>query len=340
MKRLGAYISSRADTWASSLHFTKGCFVYYEYITGIECSRINIWRLDALLDQAPDEVIYLRSPDHLKAHIEPHESWANHHISYHDRIYRIRNMACRYARDLDIEIIDALAVDAVDHYETWSHEGHHSAIQFLKESKLTDLIHYKKPNLTMPDTVGDMIKEEIKKSIEQAVMKDILYGTGSFTTNADPFKVVKIAEKETTMEKNMTLTDKFMKSIDGISITSTHASIQNGPCKCDIYYPEIKITPKIAEELMVILLDMEKNWTNKVIFNPEKGTTSIACRKRTITVKCKDAEFSFLTGYMMARCKTLHGCDDYNWFNKIMNHRKTHIEYATPERPKRGGKKS
>lgn len=318
MKKLGAYISPHADTASSSPYFTKGCFVYYEYVSDAYrdiLPQVKIWRLDANFNQQPDEVILLKSPSELKEHIATCDTWTNRHISYRDRTYHIRNMKCRFTTFPDIEVIDELSVDAVDHYESWRLSGH-GALQFLKDAKLA--LVYKRQELTlddfaMPNTACAMIKEAIKKGIEQETK---------------------------TMEKNITLTDKFMKCIDGISITSTHASIQNGPCKCDIYYPEIKITPKIAEELMVILLDMEKNWTNKVIFNPEKGTTSIAWRKCTITVKCKDAEFSFLIGYMMARCKTLHGCDDYNWFNKIMNHRKTHIEYATPERPKRGGKKS
>lgn len=365
MKRLGAYISPNADTESSSPYFTKGCFVYYEY-DSYNCSHINIWRLDALLHQQPDEIIFIKSPDEVKDHIEPRETWANHCISYHDRLYRIRNMACRYTRFPDIEIIDALALDAVDdHKLTWRHEGS-SVIQFLKEAKLTDLV-YKKPvihidyskarpvtafnDLVMPSAFDDMIKEEFKKSLEKSVLNSI-HGIGGFTTNPDPFKVVKIAEKETkTMEKKkMTETDAFLKHMDGITITSTYSKLDFGNFGDPyyIYYPEIEITENMADTLLTVLLMAKREYIHKVVFNPEKGTTTITKRfdDDVVTVRCKDAKFDYILGYEMARTKMYLGSDDYNWFNKIKNHRKTHIEYT--EKPtelkakrtsKKGGKK-
>lgn len=347
MKRLGAYISPHADTWASSPYFTKGCFVYYEHDSNNYIApQVKIWRLDANVNQNPDEIILLKSPDELKKHIEPREAWANHHISYRDRTYRIRNMACKINYFPDIEIIDELSVDAVDHYETWKYVGP-NAIHFLKDAKLTDLIHYRKPKITLNDWVtqsafDDMIKKEIQKSIEKETLNSI-YGMGGFTTNPDPFKVVKIAEKETkTMEKKMTETDAFLKDLDEITIASTYSKLD---CGCGkpyyIYYPEMEITEDIADTLLTILLMAKRDFIHKVVFNPEKGTTTLYRNygKNMITVRCRDGKFDYILGYEMARSKMYIGADDYNWFNKIKNHRKTHIEY-TEKKNKKGGKKS
>lgn len=365
MKRLGAYISPHADTAASSPYFTKGCFVYYEYSPCFanRMSRIDIWRLDANFNQKPDETIFLKSPSELKEHIATCETWSNHYISYNDQTYRIRDMKCRFTRFPDIEVIDELTVDAVDHYKTWKHEDS-SAHRFLKEAKLVDLelktkVDYirKRPVTAFNDLVMPVtIKEELKKSLEQDVMKSALnscYGMyGSFTTNPDPFKVVKIVEKETkTMEKKkMTQTDVFLKDIDSITITSTYSKLDFGCGKpYYIYYPEMEITEDIADTLLTVLLMAKRDFIHKVIFNPEKGTTVLYRNydKRTITVRCRDGEFDYILGYEMAKSKMHIGADDYNWFNKIKNHRKTHIEYTEkkPTEPKakrtskKGGKK-
>ena len=325
MKKLGAYISLHADT----PYFTKGCFVYYEYDEGLNQNitpHVHIWRLDTNIHQDPDEVIYLKSPDELKKHIEPHEAWAKHYISYHNETYRIRNMTCRYARLADAEIIDELTVDAVDHYETWRHEDS-DAYRFLKEAKLVDLelktnIDYtrKRPiasfnDLVMPSTIDDMIKEELKKSLEQDVMKSALnscYGTGGFTTNTNPFKVVKIAEKETkTMEKRMTVTDAFLKNLDGITITSTYSKLDFAS-PYYIYYPEMEITEDMADTLLTVLLMAKKDFIKKIVFNPEKGTTTISgMGGDPVTVRCRDGEFDYILGYEMARSKRYIGVDDY-----------------------------
>lgn len=375
MKKLGAYISPRADTASSSPYFTKGCFVYYEYVTDRKFNNevsifINIWRLDAKLNQNPDEIIVLRSPDDVRKHIEPNEKWFNHNIVYRDRLYRIKNMECRLTRFPDIEIIDELTVESIDHYagETWRHDGS-SVYQFLKEAKLVDLktkVDYVRTrpitafnDLTMPDeltgdqykpwctAIDNMIKEELKKSLEQYVMKSALnscYGMGGFTTNPNPFKVAKIAEKETkTMEKKkMTQTDLFLKDIDNITITSTYSKLDFGCGKpYYIYYPEMEITEDIADTLLTVLLMARKDFIHKVVFNPEKGTTALSKNwgKEMVTVRCKDGEFDYILGYEMARSKRYIGADDYNWFNKIKNHRKTHIEYTEKKPTKKGGKK-
>ena len=347
MKRLGAYISPLADTASSSPYFTKGCFVYYECSPRFtnRIPHIDIWRLDANFNQQPDEVIFLKSPSELKEHIATCETWVNHHISYRDRTYRIRDIKCRFTRFPDIEVIDELWVDTVDGHETWKH-GDTSAYQFLKEAKLTDFV-YKRPEFLFKDLVmPDIIKEDYK------IMMNSIYGMGGFTTNPDPFKVVKIAEekKETeTMEKKMTVTDSFLKNLKDITITSTYSKLDHGfGDPYYIYYPETEITEDIADTLLTVLLMAKREYIHKVVFNPEKGTTTISKSfGDPVTVRCRDGEFDYILGYEMARSKMYIGADDYNWFNKIKNHRKTHIEYTEkPTEPKakrtskKGGKKS
>ncbi|MBP5596434.1 MAG: hypothetical protein J6Y02_13690 [Pseudobutyrivibrio sp.] len=355
MKKLGAYISPRADTASSSPYFTKGCFVYYEYASnyhGDIAPHINIWRLDAQITQNPDEVILLKSIDEFKKHIEQYDRLFNHYISYHDRLYRIRNITCRYARLADAEIIDELSVDAIDTHETWIHDSS-SVYQFLKEAKLTDNIYKQskfkidytraRPITAFPDTVSDMIKEDYK------IMMNSYYGMGGFTTipRLSPEEIGKLFDsknKETkTMEKNkMTDTDRFLKDIDSITITSTYSKLDFGCGKPHyIYYPEMEITEDIADTLLTVLLMAKRDFIHKVVFNPEKGTTMLYRNydKCTITVRCRDGEFDYILGYEMAKSKMYIGADDYNWFNKIKNHRKTHIEYTEKKPTKKGGKK-
>jgi hypothetical protein len=95
---------------------------------------------------------------------------------------------------------------------------------------------------------------------------------------------------------------------------------------------------------------MRHAFIHKLIFNPKRGTTTIKFRCESVTVRCNevdDTEFDFVMGFVMANMKREFGSDDYNWFNKIKNHRKTHIEYTEkkPTEPKakrtskKGGKK-
>lgn len=152
------------------------------------------------------------------------------------------------------------------------------------------------------------------------------------------------------MEKKMTETDRFLKILNGITITSTYSKLDHGVMGDPyyIYYPEMEITEDMADTLLTVLLMAKRDFNHKVIFNPEKGTTTIRNRfGDPITVRCKDAKFDYILGYNMARSKMCLGSDDYNWFNKIKNHRKTHIEYTEkkPTEPKakrtskKGGKK-
>lgn len=151
------------------------------------------------------------------------------------------------------------------------------------------------------------------------------------------------------MEKKMTDTDIFLKNLNGITITSTYSKLDHGHGKpYYIYYPETEITEDIADTLLTVLIMAKRDYIKKVVFNPEKGTTAIARTSDgyTTTVKCNDGKFDYILGYEMARSKMYFGSNDYNWFNKIKNHRKTHIEYTekptepkTKKASKKGGKK-
>lgn len=202
------------------------------------------------------------------------------------------------------------------------------------------------------DPIPNTIKEELKKSLEQDAMKSALnscYGMGGFTTRTisleeiqEMFDNIHSKNKETkTMEKKMTDTDKFLKSLNDITITSTYTRLKYGFADpYYIYYPKMEITEDIADTLLTVLLMAYRDYIHKVIFNPEKGTTTIfRSSDCSTTVRCKDAEFDYILGYEMARSKRHLGSDDYNWFNKIMNHRKTHVQY-TEKKTKKGGKKS
>lgn len=198
------------------------------------------------------------------------------------------------------------------------------------------------------DTISGTISNEIKKA-QQKMMEEILLKEGyhgGFTTKTDPFTIVKMLpheEKETkTMEKKMTETDSFLKRLNGITITSTYSKLDHG---CGrpyyIYYPKMEITEDIADTLLTVLLMAKREYIHKIVFNPEKGTTTIYRNysNSSVTVKCRDSEFDYILGYDMARTKLYLGSDDYNWFNKIKNHRKTHIEYTEKKPTKKGGKK-
>lgn len=254
---------------------------------------------------------------------------------------------CGYSHDVEIYNIE---------YIIWDHTSDQMPVEILMKSPMlnrklklthTDYILKWLSRCSVPRTKYNQIqidigkidyKEELKKSALNS-----FYGIGGFTTNPDPFKVVKIAEKETeTMEKKMTETDAFLKHINGITITSTYSKLNFGNFGDPyyIYYPEMDITEDIADTLLTVLLMAKREYIHKVVFNPEKGTTTIYSNYNgPVTVRCKDAEFDYILGYNMARTKMFVGSDDYNWFNKIKNHRKTHIEYTEKKPTKKGGKK-
>lgn len=362
MKKLGIYISSFADTAASSPYLTKGSFVYYE-LTGLS---LRIWcpSKEALIHKKPEEIIFLRSQDDITRHvISIYDAWTDYYMLYNGTIYRMKSIQFNVDYMADCQVIDDLNFDSIDGHETCNFSGD-DALRILYKSKAvgldikTSYSHWKpiRPykhevltkqdleNILMPDSLAATITEDIKKQQEKW-FKDLCNSYyGGFTTKTDPFTIVKMLpheEKEIkTMEKKMTETDTFLKRLNGITITSTYSKLDHGCGKpYYIYYPEMDITEDMADTLITVLLMAKRDYTHKVVFNPEKGTTTVYNNFGSETVKCKDCEFDYILGYNMARLKVFLGCDDYNWFNKIKNHRKTHIQYTEKKPTKKGGKK-
>lgn len=120
----------------------------------------------------------------------------------------------------------------------------------------------------------------------------------------------------------------FLQNIEYMEVSAKRSilEVKNRIKSYAIYYPEMEITDSIADELIFILIDMYNNRTNhKVIFNPEKGTTTVELGGYFATVKCHgDDKFSFSKGYLAALAKaSRHG--KMNWLSEIKNHRKVHI---------------
>ena len=264
---------------------------------------------------------------------------------------------CRYSHDVEIYNIE---------YIIWDHTSDQMPVEILMKSPMlnrklklthTDYILKWLSRCSVPKTKYNQIqidyKEELKKTIRNSC-----YGVAGFTTTNDfvSNRILSVNEaleiwenknKETkTMEKKtMTETDTFLQHINGITITSTYSKLDFGRFGDPyyIYYPEMEITEDMADTLLTVLLMAKRDYIHKIVFNPEKGTTTIHCNhNEPVTVRCKDCEFDYILGYNMARSKMYLGSDDYNWFNKIKNHRKTHIEYTEPKTKKtskKGGKK-
>ena len=279
---------------------------------------------------------------------------------------------CRYSHDVEIYNIE---------YIIWDHTSDQMPVEILMKSPMlnrklklthTDYIlnwlsrcsvprtKYNQiridkeiPKTVVPSTVefGEMIREEFYKALEKEEQKlELEKSLEKSALKMDPFTIVKMLpheEKETkTMEKKtMTETDTFLQHINGITITSTYSKLDFGRFGDPyyIYYPETDITEDIADTLLTVLLMAKRDYIHKIVFNPEKGTTAIHCNHdEPVTVRCRDGEFDYILGYNMARTKLYLGSNDYNWFNKIKNHRKTHIEYTEPKAKKtskKGGKK-
>ena len=120
----------------------------------------------------------------------------------------------------------------------------------------------------------------------------------------------------------------FLKNIEYLEVSAKRSILEATTRRKSyaIYYPEMEITDSIADELIFILIDMYNNGpTHKVIFNPEKGTTTVELSGYPATVKCHgDDKFSFSKGYLAACVKaSRHG--KMNWLSEIKNHRKVHI---------------
>lgn len=363
MKKLGAYING--DTYGSDTILEQNTFVWYEVVKrltesiGRDVYEVSIWSLKGGYPNGrkPDAKLKTTNTELIKNTVIPIKDVVDKYcIEWEDRTWRICEYTGCYDYNHDYELSKTLHIEhIVSNLHHWSWEGE-LAMTTLKNATVSRV--YGKPKITlndyaMPSAFDDMIKEELKKSLEQYAMKTALnscYGTGGFTTNIDPFKTNDFlakrfnlpAEKETkTMEKKMTETDRFLKSLNDITITSTYSKLKHGFADpYYIYYPEMEITEDIADTLLTVLLMAKRDYNHKVVFNPEKGTTTVYRHDvEPITVKCKDCKFDYILGYEMAKSKMYIGADDYNWFNKIKNHRKTHIQYTEKKPTKKGGKK-
>lgn len=363
MKKLGAYIGD--NLYGDTAYVERNTFVWYEVdarssriSSGINVYKVSIWSLKGGYPNGrkPDAMYSTTNPRSIEDVIIPIKEVADKYcIEWENNgPWKIKECMFYYDYGYDYERITTLKVDQFgsNNYSHWEWEGER-AFSILRNAKVNPIIYrkakltaadmYNFSSLTMPETIDDMIKKQLKESLEKSALNSF-YGMGGFATNPDPFKVVKIAEKETkTMEKKtMTETDSFLKHINGITITSTYSKLDFGNFGDPyyIYYPEMEITEDIADTLLTVLLMAKREYIHKVVFNPEKGTTTIYSNyDGPVTVRCKDAEFDYILGYNMARTKMWVGSDDYNWFNKIKNHRKTHIEYTEKKPTKKGGKK-
>lgn len=354
MKKLGAYIGR---SWAE---VEQNTFIWYEVLRQLtprideNVYDVEIWSLKGGYPNGrkPDIKFTTTNPQLIDNTVIPLKDVPHkYYIEWEDQTCRIDNCTvyCDYPNEHECISSLSFSQGFPDNSIHWRADGER-AMSVLKNATVS--------------TVDNMIKNELKKSIEQEVMKDVLYGTGGFTTTNDfisnrvlsvneALKIWENKNKETkTMEKKtMTETDAFLKHINGIMITSKYSKLDFGDFGAPyyIYYPEMEITEDIADTLLTVLIMAKRDYIKKVVFNPEKGTTAIAKTSDgyTTTVRCKDGKFDYILGYEMARSKMYFGSNDYNWFNKIKNHRKTHIEYTEkPTEPKakktskKGGKKS
>ena len=268
---------------------------------------------------------------------------------------------CRYSHDVEIYNIE---------YIIWDHTSDQMPVEILMKSPMlnrklklthTDYILNWLSRCSVPRTKYNQIridigkidyKEELKKSALNSIYDKAMFTTTAYCKNdaitkeeIDKLFDNKNKETKTMEKKTMTETDTFLQHINGITITSTYSKLDFGRFGDPyyIYYPEMDITEDMADTLLTVLLMAKRDYIHKVVFNPEKGTTTIHCNhNEPVTVRCKDCKFDYILGYNMARSKMYLGSDDYNWFNKIKNHRKTHIEYTEPNAKrtsKKGGKK-
>lgn len=359
MKKLGAYIG---DSYSG---LEKNTFVWYEVfrclddIYGDDVYDVSFWSIKGGYPNGrkPDVKFKTANKHLIEITIVSMKELANRYcIEWENQQWQIKDctVLCDYYRGY--ECISTLKVDQFgsNNYSHWEWGGD-QAISVLKNAKVNRFYE-----LT---PFPDAIKEELKKSLEQDVMKSALNSCrGGFTTTNDFIsnRVLSVnealeiwenknKETKTMKKKTMTETDTFLKHINGITITSKYSKLDFGDFGDPyyIYYPEMEITEDIADTLLTILLMAKREYIHKVVFNPEKGTTTIS--KSTgdpVTVRCRDGEFDYILGYEMARSKMYLGHNDYNWFNKIKNHRKTHIEYTekptepkTKKTSKKGGKK-
>ena len=359
MKKLGVYIGDTVYGYGDTayVHVEKNTFVWYETVRsltakiGSDVYDLSIWSLKYGYPtrRGPDAKLKTTELKSIENTVIPIKDVTdNYCIEWENRLWKIKECLVNYNYYDDYEYITDLKVDQFgpNNLCHWEWEGER-VFSILKNARVSPI--YKKQKLTLddlatPDTAGDIMKEELKKFLEKSIMNSC-YGIGGFTTKkTDAFTIVKTLPHEEKETKTMTETDTFLQHINGITITSTYSKLDFGDFGDPyyIYYPEMDITEDMADTLLTVLLMAKREYIHKIVFNPEKGTTTIHCNhNEPVTVRCKDCEFDYILGYNMARLKLYLGSNDYNWFNKIKNHRKTHIEYTEPEKPKtkRGGKK-
>ena len=353
-KRLGVYIGDTIYGYGDTAYVRvgKNTFVWYETIrslmkNGSDVYDLSIWSLKYGYPtrKGPDAKLKTTELKSIENTVIPiKDAIKKYCVEWEDRTWRIQECTVRYDYSYGYEHVTDLRVDHIGSNAcSWEWKGER-AMSTLKNATVDLRNRIRVNDLAMTVTIDDAVKESLKKSLEKSTPYQE-FRVGGFTTNPDPFKVVKIAEKETkTMEKKtMTETDTFLKHINGITITSTYSKLDFGDFGDPyyIYYPEMDITEDMADTLLTVLLMAKREYIHKVVFNPEKGTTTISCNyyNGPVTVRCKDAEFDYVLGYNMARLKMYLGSNDYNWFNKIKNHCKTHIEYTEKKPTKKGGKK-
>ena len=356
MKKLGAYIKEKVSM--HDIIIEQNTFVWYEVtrrmdeMCGNDVWDVSIWSLKNGYPHGrkPDAMYSTTNPHSIDNVVIPMKKVADDYcVEWENCNWQIKDCKILYDYRYGHEFVSTLKVDRFgsNNYSHWKWGGD-QAMSVLKNAKVNRI--YK---LEEPHTV------EVHPFSELVGQRKPFYGMGGFTTRPvlspeelDRIEMFgkKIKETKTMEKKTMTETDTFLKHINGITITSTYSKLDFGDFGDPyyIYYPEMEITEDIADTLLTVLLMAKREYIHKVVFNPEKGTTTIS--KSTgdpVTVRCKDGEFDYILGYEMARSKMYLGHNDYNWFNKIKNHRKTHIEYTEkPTEPKakrtskKGGKKS
>lgn len=318
MKKLGAYIG---DSYKGHPRNNRGLeqntFVWYEVFRclddmyGNDVYDVSFWSIKGGYPNGrkPDVKFKTTNKHLIEITIVPMKELANRYcIVWENCNWQIKDCTVRYDYLYNYEYITALKVDQFgsNNYSHWEWEGER-AMSVLKDAKVNRV-----------------------------------YESNRILEVNEALKIWENKNKETkTMEKKMTETDRFLKSLNDITITSTYSKLKHGfENPYYIYYPEMEITEDIADTLLTVLLMAKRDFIKKIVFNPEKGTTTISKNVGDpVTVRCRDGEFDYILGYEMARSKMYLGHNDYNWFNKIKNHRKTHIEYTEKKPTKKGGKK-
>lgn len=189
---------------------------------------------------------------------------------------------------------------------------------FSSKSQAAEYLQWK----VAADAVVELSNDKVSMHENAKRVLDAYFGKTFNYTISDENTLVMVEKKEENYMKN------FLKNIEYLEVSAKRAILEakTRSKSYAIYYPEMEITDSIADELIFILMDMHTRFTcHKVIFNPEKGTTTCYTDGGYATVKCHgDDEFSLSKGYLAALAKaSKHG--KMNWLSEIKNHRKVHI---------------